>query len=272
MNVLIHIWKGEMPRMAVFNAIYATGVGHASISIIKNEKDFVYISHRPKSLTTGITDRDDSKKYVLKDYAPKASPISFKEDCEIRKREPDIVIKISGEYLNISRMLLYYEKYLKNHLPKSECYYHVIHNNCCSVVYNFIRQGLNCKNLEKKCYKCEKTKVQNGHQRDLYATGLIILAGYLVGWFTSLIPTSIISLIYLVLAILGLLFVLIPLTNLEKSIVPIWRRRANFWSPITLENFINKIKKELEMNKLSSCPRKPILGFLNHFDWDLLRL
>ena len=37
MTVKINIWRGELPKWTVYNAIYGKDVGHASISVIDDK-------------------------------------------------------------------------------------------------------------------------------------------------------------------------------------------------------------------------------------------
>ncbi|NEO94194.1 MAG: hypothetical protein F6K56_29955, partial [Moorea sp. SIO3G5] len=266
MSIIVHIWTGEMPKMAMLNAIYGGNVGHASITIVdlQNERKPIYISHRPKVpridpridiINVSEVEKDESKKYVLKGYAPKAEPISFKKDCDLRKRKPDIEMYMSSSYLNISRMILYSEKYLQNELPEPECLYHIGKNNCCSVVVNIIRQGLNCPSIKKTCGICKKGSNQIGTSNMFWLLRIVGTFFCIIGFLISLMIVFsnlqfddfpyIVSFLFPMLFILG---GLIWFTNIERSVIalmPTW----NIWSPITLQVFVKRINKIIEKKK-----------------------
>ncbi|NEP36719.1 MAG: hypothetical protein F6K38_36530 [Moorea sp. SIO3B2] len=275
-----------MPKMAIFNAIYGGNVGHASITIVdlQNEEKPIYISHRPRINITHISEveRDDSILYVLKGYAPKAEPISFKQDCELRKRKPDIEMHIPGWYLNISRMILYSEKYLQNELPKSECLYHIAKNNCCAVVVNFIRQGLNCPNIKKTCGICDRGKNQKGTTTMNWLLRIIMIVSYVMGLSVTLriivrnledtgLQTGRIPIILSVISASLMFFWLFGwFSNIERGIIGLIPC-LNIWSPITLQIFVKRINKIIDKKKHKfRCPRtrKGIFYYLNKvFDY-----
>lgn len=248
-----------MPKMSVYNAIFGRNVGHASLSIISNNNSEVYISHRPKITNTeyGGKDKDNSKKYSLKGYSSKASPISFEEDCKNRKRKPDVEITIDN--LNESTMLSYYKRYINNELPDDQSLYHIQKNNCCGSVINFIRQGLNCKEISTRCYKCNANVYQK-------TTNSYLMLGFAMSGIISIfIPFAIPILI--ILAALLLFVSIKDFLNIESNVSGLTK---NFWSPVTLEILINRIRKHKKKNHNYICPRKERLGFINSLDWSLL--
>lgn len=328
MSLVIYIWKGHDPKLAIFNAIFSEDVGHAAISIeiskedynclseiTKNyeksteddysydiykkclEKEYVkyrghskvkspkflgfmaslreysnkyylYISHRPLLLSEESRNKDDSKKYFLKSYVNKGFPISYKDDCMFRKRKPDDIIKIPNmtyfgvPIINVSRMVSYYKKYLLNDLPKSESYYHVSKNNCCSVVVNFIRIGLDCPEIKKRCYKCSRLKYIKGYNYIRFGLILTILFRYLPNLLPFIPIPIVITAIFTIL--MSIVVILLGTSNLERLIM-----NVNFWSPITLHNYVNKVKDRIKDRKFFCC-RNENLGFLNMFDRDIL--
>ncbi len=279
MSIIVHIWTGKMPKMAVLNAIYGGNVGHASITIVdlQNESKPIYISHRPKYLIGDpITDianaskvgKDDSKKYVLKGYAPKAEPISFKKDCDLRKRKPDIEMHMSSSYLNISSMILYYQKYLKNELPESECFYHIGKNNCCSVVVNIIRQGFNCPNMTKICGICDREKYQKGGKAMLWLFRFIVVFSFIIVRSLPLVmnlPRNLSILLNLIFPLLVVFWLLGWFSNIERGVIGLIGWNWNMWSPVTLQVFVKRVNKMIDKKKHKfHCPRtrKGIFGYL----------
>ncbi|NEN96474.1 MAG: hypothetical protein F6K50_13290 [Moorea sp. SIO3I7] len=264
MSVTLHIWKGELPNRAVINALYRVDVGHAAMTI-KTKKREIYISHRPKSLEEYIEEvqqnieknqqnKDDSKKYLLKDYAPKADYISFEEECIKRKRKPTVEIYIPDSYLNEDNMIKFYEKYINNDLDKNLCMYHVGKNNCCAALINFIRQGLECEFYNKKCGYCinKSTIYQNKGYTQIYkfATLYVALAINTRLIVTLLnLPEMLGLIITLTVNLIGLIFFPLVYLNLEVLITT-FRPKWSFWSPLSLERFGKAI-----LDRKSRCKR-----------------
>jgi hypothetical protein len=154
MSIEIYIWRGEMPNQTVWNGILRKKtVGHASMKIISEvNSSCTYISHRPKNSSSIQSERDDSKIYLFEDYYEAASIISFEEECNNRGL-PHESIRILG--LDEDRIEEYYQKYLIGELD-DRGKYHVIKNNCCSVVVFFLRVGLICP--KSSCNKCNPSE------------------------------------------------------------------------------------------------------------------
>ncbi|NEP36720.1 hypothetical protein [Moorena sp. SIO3B2] len=282
MSIIIHIWTGEMPEKAPFNAIYGGNVEHVSITIIdlQNEEKPIYISHRPKDPKIDpridITNVNEVEKYLLKyllkGYVPKSQSISLKKDCDLQKREPDIEMHMSSSYLNIPRMILYSEKYLQNELSESECLYHIDKNNSSSVVVNLIRQGLNCPNMKKTCGICNRSSNQKCTVIILWLLRIFVIFGVLVSssfLFFLLddgnLPIKIQNILIISFIILPALLVLWGFSwfyNIEICVIgliPSW----NIWSSISLQILIERINKIMEKEKHKTCPRtrKGIFNF-----------
>jgi hypothetical protein len=192
MTVKINIWRGELPKWTVYNAIYGKDVGHASISVIddKNPEDTIYISHRPQHKKPRniweklliILNIDASKKYAFgKSFTPKAEWISFNEDCQRRGRKPDNQIHILG--LNESRIRKIYQKYLNNDLPEYENEYHIRKNNCSSIVVYFIRKGLGCP--QESCDFCSNEMNQPDYEKQKSLASFLEDIGNLVNFVAT---------------------------------------------------------------------------------------
>ncbi|NEP36267.1 hypothetical protein [Moorena sp. SIO3B2] len=261
MSVTLHIWKGELPERALLNALYRRDVGHASMTITTKKRQ-IYISHRPKSLEEYIEEnqqnKDDSKKYLLKDYVPKANYISFKEECTKRNRKPTVEIHIPDSYLNESRMLEFYEKYIHNDLDQNLCMYHIGRNNCCSAIVNFIRQGLECNYYNKKCSYC--TNRSTLYQKKVYHLVYCCVMAY-AGFLPSIslilrnllnLPEMLVLIISLTLNLFGFILISLLYLNLEMLVILI-KPKWHFWSPLSLERFGKAI-----LNKKTRCKRNLI--------------
>ncbi|NES71218.1 MAG: hypothetical protein F6K24_41425 [Okeania sp. SIO2D1] len=192
MTVIINIWRGELPKWTVYNAIYGKDVGHASISVVddKNPQDEIYISHRPQhkkpiniwEKLLVILNIDTSKKYAFgKSFTPKAEWISFNEDCQRRRRKPDNQIHILG--LNESRIREFYKRYFNNNLPEYESQYHIRKNNCSTVVVYFIRKGLGCP--QESCDFCSNEMNQPDHKKQKFLASSLQEINNLVNLFVA---------------------------------------------------------------------------------------
>lgn len=263
MSIIVHIWKGKLPERPLVNALYGLDVGHASMTI-KTKNKQVYISHRPNALEdyiqenrehqNNVHDTDDSKKYLLSEYVPKGKYISFNEECTKRKRNPTVEIYIPDSYLNEDKMFEYYERYIHDDLAQDFCMYHVLKNNCCSTVANFIRQGLGCKYYKKRCSFCSNM-IQ---QKRFFRFCQIIVAFYFLFAMLFQVALKILDLpnillfnvINLIVCLFGIIIQTGLFFNLEYFVSSLFPRR-NFWSPSSIEVFVRIILK-----KKSSCKRK----------------
>lgn len=229
MTVVINIWKGELPQRTGYNAIFGLNVGHASMLIIndKNPKDKIYISHRPQTINPQNNfGKDTDKKYFFrKNFTPKAETISFDEDCDRRKRQPDNQIIISG--LNESKIKYFHERYISNNLTESESQYHSRKNNCCSVVVYFIRKGLKCPD-NKICKFCFAERNQPDWKIQGFCAFLQLSC--IVFWLLiyiysySLVLKTILFLIILVIAFLTYPF---SVFNLEACLLNFSYKKIN---------------------------------------------
>ena len=277
MTVIVNIWRGKLPQFTVWNAIYGLNVGHASMLVIddENPEDTIYISHRPQIIENSSNsgsksnNKDTSKKYALGDiFTQKAKPISFYEDCERRGKEagqvrqPDHKIKILA--LNEDRIRVFYKMYSDDKLPEEVCQYHILKNNCSTVVAYFLRKGLGCP--EQTCDFCAvktnqpKIKIKLFNPLNFFLNLKFlnlkkwqILVMFIVSksllsqfWFLVtiiiLLYNILVAIIYLINWVIKILAnPFVSIFNFQKYLIVIFNSHR-FWSPLTLEIFARKIK------------------------------
>lgn len=268
MTVKVYIWKGTDPDLTVYNMM--GDVGHASMEIIDETKFLkkIYISHRPKSTSDAHSTTHNSPSRNNKDlvgYALKPSAEREKDDqltfekerVQIRKREPDVVIEING--LNENKMRELYEEYYHDRLDFSK--YHIKNHNCSKVVASFIRAGLGCSQ-ESYCSLC--VPVQNvGNLRAytyLIGYGLCFWIVRYRLWLHRQSPNNdldfVINIILSLILTFPLLMWLYPIDIEYLLLMKISQK--NFWSPRTLEIFLNKVKKHTSKTSQKMCKKKKI--------------
>ena len=275
MTVIVNIWRGKLPQFSVWNAIYRQNVGHASMSVINdlNKEDTIYISHRPQAAYRSNyqekSNKDSSKKYALGNiFTPKAEQISFDEDCKRRGKEPgqvrqaDHQITISG--LNEDRIRVFYKMYCNDELHKEECQYHILKNNCSTVVAYFLRKGLRCP--EQTCNFCAaqtnqpiiKIKLFNPLnfllRLNIWQILFILFASpvalFVLG--TILFYNLLVPIIYLIAWVIKILAnPFVSIFNFQNYLIVLCNFNR-FWSPLTLEIFARKIQQ----NTYKKCQKK----------------
>lgn len=239
MTVIVNVWRGKLPQSTAYNAIFGLNVGHASMLVFddENPEDEIYISHRPQVIENSSNSRsklnniDTSKHYLGDSFTQKAEWISFNKDCDKRYRKPDSQIKILG--LNEARIREFYKWYLNNDLPEDESQYHILKNNCSTVVAYFLRKGLECS-VEKGCTFCSAERNQPDYKRQQFLISILRNLG-LGGLIKFLEKNSkIIALLgfFIVSVAVAFLFVRYALSNslLSRTLLNLSQPLMNFIS------------------------------------------
>jgi hypothetical protein len=278
MSVEVYIWYGDLRDSTVLNGLLRQNVGHASMMIIEdtNPSKRIYISHRPKSPHEYqvLTRKDNSKKYYKEDFCDKASPISLEDECENKGREYDEKIELFG--LDEIKIKKSYEDYLNGGLPENRNQYHILENNCCSMIVYFLRKGLKCSN--NLCSKCDpsnclpdKEEIKpREHRKVLLSICEAFIVLLFLNSFSSTLPSHSASLIVAIYVIRAGVEPWIRLSfNLEHWVISdsskFWspsirsklnmepyggNHSSNFWSPKTLKYFTRRLKKREDVQCL----------------------
>ncbi|OKH31393.1 hypothetical protein NIES2101_41525 [Calothrix sp. HK-06] len=253
MTVKVYIWKGKIPFASAYNGlIFKRDAGHAAIEIFDGSKSLCYISHQfdEEKHLRGLTESEITEKKFYGEF-PKLDNVNFEYDCREYNRYPETTINLYG--LDERRMIEAANKYFNNELVskiiiKDKEYtiprykYQLCYNNCCSIVAYFIRLGMGCPK-DSNCHFCypngnvspRRKVVEGGLNVGAALTASLVIQpltipAFVTGFFTY-------AGIQLVREIISFGM------DIEQYGMNLRNARELFWSPITLEKFVKRVKE-----------------------------